>query len=82
MEIPARGALSGSGSGEGAVITGAAALDTNPSPALRERVPEGASPRAGEGVGIGSIDCPLTPALSPDGGEGVFDAAAGTSASK
>ena len=42
-----------------------------PSPALRERVAD-AQRRPGEGVGSGTVDRPLTPTLSPDGGEGVL----------
>ena len=42
----------------------------SPSPALRERVAE-AKPRPGEGVGKRRAVRPLTPTLSPDGGEGV-----------
>ncbi|TMJ56088.1 MAG: DEAD/DEAH box helicase, partial [Alphaproteobacteria bacterium] len=47
-------------------------LDASPSPAPRDRVPEGRSPRAGEGVSNESDARPLTPTLSPDGGEGAL----------
>ncbi len=43
----------------------------SPSPAMRERVAE-AQPRPGEGGGDRLVARPLTPALSPGGGEGGF----------
>lgn len=42
-----------------------------PSPAVRERVAE-AEPKPGEGIGDEAVARPLTPTLSPDGGEGVI----------
>jgi tRNA modification GTPase len=47
----------------------------NPSPASRERVAAGASPRSGEGAGNGTVARPFTPSLSRDGGEGVLSGA-------
>src|SRR3954451_20395551 len=47
----------------------------SPSPALRERVAE-AQPRPGEGIDANAAARPLTPTLSPGGGEGVVGALA------
>jgi ATP-binding cassette subfamily B protein len=43
----------------------------SPSPALRERVARPLSGEQGEGAGAAAVVRPLTPTLSPDGGEGV-----------
>ncbi|MGD9616099.1 MAG: tRNA uridine-5-carboxymethylaminomethyl(34) synthesis GTPase MnmE [Alphaproteobacteria bacterium] len=64
------------------------ATRVNPSPAVRERacpgpdpgVDAGGSLRPGEGAGRSAAACPLTPALSPDGGEGVMSGALPVSA--
>jgi tRNA modification GTPase len=45
---------------------------TSPSPALREKV-AAAKRRSGEGQRIATVARPLTPALSPGGGEGVME---------
>jgi ribulose-phosphate 3-epimerase len=50
--------------------------DISPSPALRERVARPGRDKPGEGVGNTRVARPLTPTLSPDGGEGVFWGAA------